>query len=266
MLTLNLGPLALAMHHVLIIASMLLATLCGWWAGRRVGCNPEKHLFHLLIVAVLVARAAFVASFLAQYREQPWGILDLRDGGFIAWPGIAAALLVGIWKLYRHPEQRRPLGLAICTGLLCWGAGSLTLEHLQRQSRLPDLPLTDLEARPVNLKDYQGKPVVINLWATWCPPCRREMPVLAKAQASRPDITLVFVNQGETPDEVRRFLQSQGLALDNLLLDANSELGRQAGSMALPTTLFYDAQGHQVGNHLGELSAASLEQALQALE
>lgn len=263
MLTLNIGPLALAMQHVLIIGSLLLATLVGWRVGRRQGLNPEKQLFGLLMVALLAARLAFVAVYFQHYREQPWGIVDIRDGGFIAWAGVLAAVLLGAWQLYKNPPLRKPLGTAMMVGLLTWGAGNLVLQWQERESRLPDLALVELAGKPVNLQAYRGKPLVINLWATWCPPCRREMPVLMKAQAEHPQVTFLFVNQGESPQEIQRFIQSQGLAINNVLLDRHNELGKLAGSMALPTTLYFDSEGRQVGNHLGELSQASLARALQ---
>ena len=265
MLTLNIGPLALAMQHVLIIGSLLLATLIGWRVGRRRGVNPEKQLFGLLVAGLLAARLAFVTVYFQHYSEQPWGIVDIRDGGFIAWAGVLAALLLGAWKLYKSPPLRKPLGTAMMVGLFAWGAGNLALHWKERESQLPDLPLVELAGKPVNLQAYRGKPLVINLWATWCPPCRREMPVLLKAQAEHPEVTFLFVNQGETTDEIQRFMQSQGLALSNVLLDRNNELGKLAGSMALPTTLYFDSEGQQVGNHLGELSQASLARALKSL-
>jgi hypothetical protein len=91
------------------------------------------------------------------------------------------------------------------------------------------------------------------------------MPVLAKAQARESEVTFLIVNQGEGEAEIRRFLEHSGIELDNLLLDSGNRLGRQVGSRALPTTLFYDAQGRQIGSHLGELSEASLARALESL-
>ncbi|WPC06446.1 TlpA disulfide reductase family protein [Pseudomonas benzenivorans] len=265
MLTVNLGPLTLAVPHLLLLGSLLLATLSGWWAGRASGRNPEQQVFRLLLVALLVARLAFVAGYYPHYQDAPWKILDIRDGGFIAWPGILIALLLGAWQAWRDRGLRRPLGVALAVGVLSWGSSTLAWQALERGTRLPDLTLRDSHGAPVALRDYQGQPLVINLWATWCPPCRREMPVLAEVQAREPALTFLFVNQGEGPGEVRRFLDDGGLTLQNVLLDGDGRLGRQVGSMALPTTLFYDAEGRQVGSHLGELSRASLARALESL-
>ena len=118
----------------------------------------------------------------------------------------------------------------------------------------------------VQLADYKGGPLVINLWATWCPPCRREMPVLERAQHQRPDVTFLFVNQAESMQSVSTFLATQGLTLDNVLFDASGRLGQAVGSMALPTTLFYSAEGRLINSHLGELSQASLARAMEPFD
>ena len=107
--------------------------------------------------------------------------------------------------------------------------------------------------------------MVVNLWASWCPPCRREMPVLAAAQQRETGVMFVFANQGEDAATAQRYLGDSALHLANVLLDSGTELGRTVGSTALPTTLFYDAGGRLVDTHLGELSAASLASKLNQL-
>ena len=97
MLTLNVGPLALGVSHVLLFGSLLLATLVGWLIGRRHGCNPESQLFRMLMLGLLVARLAFVLVYAEYYRDEPWRVVDIRDGGFIAWPGVLAGLALGAW-------------------------------------------------------------------------------------------------------------------------------------------------------------------------
>ncbi|MBU0808416.1 MAG: TlpA family protein disulfide reductase [Gammaproteobacteria bacterium] len=266
MLTVNIGPLALSTAHVLLMISLLLATVTGWYVGRRSAVNPEKQLFRLLLVALLVARLAFVAVYLEHYRAQPWQALDIRDGGFIAWPGVLAALLLGAWQAWRTPAIRTSLASALAVGVFSWGLGSLTLYGLEQGTRLPALSFRDSNGASVALHDYVGKPLVVNLWATWCPPCRREMPVLAEAQRNHPELTILFVNQGEGQGEVNQYLAAEALGLDNVLLDSGGRLGQHVGSMALPSTLFYDAEGRQIGSHLGELSRASLARALEVLK
>lgn len=262
MLTVNLGPLTLAVPHLLLMISLLLATLTGWWVGRRHQRNPERQVFRLLLLALLVARVAFVLVYLEDFSDAWWRVLDIRDGGFIAWPGILAALLAGGWLLWRDPSLRKPLGAALAVGIFSWGFASLGWHAFEQGTRLPEMALRDIDGAPVKLEDYRGKPLVINLWATWCPPCRREMPVLAEAQANNQHLTFLFINQGEGDGEIRRFLESTNLDLQNVLIDSGARLGQHVGSQALPTTLFYDGEGRQIGSHLGELSRASLSRAL----
>lgn len=265
MLTLNIGPLALGVNHVLLFGSLLVATLVGWLIGRRYGCNPEHQLFRSLLVGLLVARLAFVLVYAEFYRDAPWRAVDIRDGGFIAWPGVLAGLALGVWYCWRQTQLRRSLGVAMGVGLALWLGGSLLLHALEQGTRLPDLQVRDMQGNAVNLRDYAGQPLVVNLWATWCPPCRREMPVLMQAQQREAAITFLFVNQGESAALVSEFLAAQQLSLGHLLLDEQVKLGQLVGSRALPTTLFYDAEGRQIGSHLGELSHASLERALARL-
>ncbi|MFV3385221.1 prolipoprotein diacylglyceryl transferase family protein [Pseudomonas sp. NY15364] len=265
MLTLNIGPLALGVFHVLLLGSLLLATLVGWLIGRRHGCNPESQLFRMLMLGLLVARLAFVLMYAGYYRDEPWRVVDIRDGGFIAWPGVLAGLMLGAWYLWHRAQLRRSLGVSMSVGLALWLGGSLVLQALEQGTRLPDLQVRDMQGNPVNLRDYAGQPLVVNLWATWCPPCRREMPVLMQAQQREAAITFLFVNQGESAALVSEFIAAQQLSLGNLLLDEQVKLGLLVGSRALPTTLFYDAEGRQIGSHLGELSHASLERALARL-
>lgn len=265
MLTLDIGPLAIGASHVLLLGSLLLATLVGWLIGRRHGCNPERQLFRMLLLALLVARLAFVLVYAEFYRDAPWRVVDIRDGGFIAWPGLLAGLALGGWYLCREVRLRKPLAVGLSVGLALWLGGSYMMHALEQGTRLPDLQLQDEQGMAVNLRDYAGKPLVVNLWATWCPPCRREMPVLAQAQQREAGITILFVNQGESAELVTEYLAGQDFELDNRLLDGNTQLGRMVGSRSLPTTLFYDTEGRQVGSHLGELSHASLERALATL-
>ena len=111
-----------------------------------------------------------------------------------------------------------------------------------------------------------GKPMVVNLWASWFPPCRREMPVLAAAQQRRTDVSFVIANQGENVFTLQQYLEAGKLELRNVVLDPQKGLGRKYGLMALPTTLFYDITGRLVDTHLGALSAASLASKLERLQ
>ncbi len=264
MLTVNVGPIALALDHVLLLGALGLATLVGWRVAKRGGDNPESTLFVLFMLGLLAARLGFVIAYWPQYRDDLLQVVDIRDGGFLAWVGLLAVIIGAIWQYRRQPQLRRPLAIGLACGVLFWLMGSLAGHLYERGTRLPDITLHNAAGQPVRLADYQGRPLVINLWATWCPPCRREMPVLQQAQNERNDVMFLFVNQGESPGTVTTFLATSGLGLSHVLFDGSGRLAQQVGSSALPTTLFYDAQGQLIGSHLGELSRASLARALES--
>ena len=220
----------------------------------------------LLLAGLLVARAAFVLQYREAYLRSPLSMLDVRDGGWNLLAGLAAAAVVGAAVALRRPPLRQSLTAGIATGALAWTLGSLLLvATAPDRARLPDLALRSVEGTEVSLASFQGKPTVVNLWATWCPPCVREMPVLQQAQAERTDVHFVLVNQGERATRVRDYLASRQLRLRNVLVDEGNALGAFTGHRALPTTLFYDAQGRLVDTRVGELSAASLAHRLSAI-
>lgn len=266
MLTVNIGPVALALDHLLLLLALGLATLVGWRVARRGGDNPESSLFNLFIAGLLCARIGFVAAYWPLYRDDLLQIVDIRDGGFRPWTGALAVLIGALWIAWRKPGRRRPLGWGLASGALFWLLASWASHLYEQGTQLPHLSLKNAQGQEVALDSLRGKPLVINIWATWCPPCRREMPVLQQAQHEYPQVTFLFVNQGETPQIVTNFLATTGLNLSHVLFDAGGHLATAVGSMALPTTLFYDANGRLVGSHLGELSRASLHHALQSLD
>jgi thiol-disulfide isomerase/thioredoxin len=264
MLSFSIGPFALAMNHLLLILALGLATLVGWRVSKRGGTNPESALFSLFVLGLLVARVSFVIAYWPQFRHAPLQVIDLRDGGFLVWAGVLAVVLGGVWRGWKQPALRKPLGLGLGSGLLFWLLANLGVNVYEQGVRLPEVALRNAAGESVQLADYKGRPLVINLWATWCPPCRREMPVLEKAQSAHDDVVFLFVNQAESPQTVADFFTAQGLHPRNVLFDDGGRLAAQVGSNALPTTIFYNAEGRLIGSHLGELSNASLTRALDS--
>ncbi len=263
MLTLTLGSFALALNHLLLILALAIATLVGWRVAKRGGENPESVLFSLFLLGLLAARIGFVIAYWKYFAGDLLQIVDLRDGGFLIWPGVLAILCGALLWSWRRPPLRRPLGLGLGSGLAFWLLASLSSNLYEQGTRLPEIALRNAAGEPVQLSDYKGGPLVINLWATWCPPCRREMPVLQQAQHEHEDVTFLFVNQAESMQSVATYLATQGLNLNNVLFDSGGQLAQKVGSMALPTTLFYSNDGRLLASHLGELSQASLARALE---
>src|SRR5687768_5894566 len=91
------------------------------------------------------------------------------------------------------------------------------------------------------------------------------MPVLRDAQQANQDIIFVFANQGESAETIQSYLAAEKLELKNVLLDAQGVFPRTIGSIAMPTTLFFDKAGKLVDTRVGEVSAATLEHRMNAL-
>ena len=162
--------------------------------------------------------------------------------------------------------MKKALRTALLTGTVLWAVGAAVLSvRPDTGQALPALSFTSLEGRSVNLAGFKGKPTVVNLWATWCPPCVREMPMLHQAQVDQPGVNFVFLNQGESADKVGACLQSRKLLMRKVLMDVDRKAGAAFKQQALPTTLFFDAKGRLVSTRIGELSAATLSGRLRGL-
>lgn len=261
----NFGPFALSSSVVLLLAAGMVAFGVGHLVGRGQHTGLGSILMDMSIVGVLVARVAFIASWFDMYRSTPWSMLDIRDGGYMPWAGGGAALLMAIWRGWRQASLRIPLLLGLSAAALVWAAVFGALRMTEKPS-LPEVSLTTLAGEPTSLATlFARKPIVVNLWASWCPPCRREMPVLAAAQQRETGMDFVFVNQGEDADTTLRYLKVDQIDISNVLIDPDTHLGREVGSYALPTTLFYDANGFLMATHTGALSHASLASKLNGL-
>lgn len=271
MLSFNLGPLAISVAHALMLFALATALVVGKIAAHRRDVPITDTLFNLALAGAVAARVVFVIRYFGEYRQAPLGMLDIRDGGFDAIGGLLGMAAYASFVVWRRPVLRAPLAAAVIAGGLAWGltGGALTLIEQQAAS-LPEARLQTLDGQSTDLATLQaeadGRPMVVNLWATWCPPCRAEMPVLEAAQNERDDVLFVFANQAEAAPTIRGFLDSQDLHIDHVLRDAGGRLAKQAGSAALPTTLFYDGDGRLVDSHLGQLSRASLAAALERFE
>ncbi len=260
------GPFVLPYALLLVFAAIGASLFVGQRIGRKAGVEVEAVLWRTLLVGVVVARLAFVWEFRSAYLAAPLDLFDIRDGGWSATAGFVGGWLYALSRLGRSPALRRPLQWAMVTGSVIWLVGSIALSaRPDTGQELPDLHFASLDGQSVSLAQLKGRPTVVNLWATWCPPCVREMPVLQQAQIDHPGINFVFVNQRESGDRVQAWLRARKLILRNMLLDENGQAAAAFKQRALPMTLFFDAHGRLASTRIGELSSASLTERLAAL-
>jgi cytochrome oxidase Cu insertion factor (SCO1/SenC/PrrC family) len=148
-----------------------------------------------------------------------------------------------------------------------WGAPDvlqalLTIAGPQQPSpsaggKVPAFSLSSTDGSHLSLADLAGKPAVINFWASFCPPCRAEMPLLQKQVSPQSGVQLVLVNEGESRQAARDYLDSIGLHSASLL-DSDLSVGRAFGAIALPTTVFVRSDGTIADRHIGQLDDAVL--------
>ena len=165
-------------------------------------------------------------------------------------------------RSHHNASQRFFSALSLLT-LLCMApaAAQLPLPELSHElTRLstpiqaPDFQLEDMDGEKYSLQSYRGKVVILNFWATWCPPCRREIPSMeALHQAFRDEaFAILAINEWETEDHVFAFMGQLPVEPGfPILLDLDSAVATSFGVKGLPTTLLLDPQGRIVYRAVG---------------
>ncbi len=158
-------------------------------------------------------------------------------------------------------QRRELLGLALAAAAApAWAQRGYDVTPWPAGRAAPPLQALDLQGKSWTLADMRGRAVVLNFWATWCPPCRAEMPSLQQlAEIYGPEQLLVLaLNVGEGPRRITQYLQSSGLNL-TVLLDPKSEIARAWGANALPTTYLIDPEGRPRQRLRGEVDWSGRE-------
>lgn len=108
----------------------------------------------------------------------------------------------------------------------------------------PDFQLPNLEGQYISLSSLRGKPVLINFWATWCPPCREEMPYLQQVYDgwSGKGLVLLTIDIGESAATIKEFMQNNNLTMP-VLLDTSQSIAQMYNITAIPTTFLIDKDG-----------------------
>lgn len=166
---------------------------------------------------------------------------------------IGIALLGGGWIAYSQEPAK-----------VAFDAAGLT-EAPVAGYLAPGFTLTSTMGEEVSLADYQGKPVVLNFWATWCPPCRAEIPHFQDAaQKYNGQAVIIGIDQGELQSQVTDFANQFGVTYP-MLLDPSNDVNRQYQVRALPTTIFIDANGVVREVFTGIINGAVLEERIERL-
>lgn len=252
------GLLVLALDRVVAMGGVLAFLWAIDWILRRHGRGGGSLGWWALAAGLIAARLGYVAEHWESFALDPAEAFRVWTGGW-HWPsGIVAAMAVLGARLGRSRAMAESAAvLALLT--LGW-AGFLASRDDVAALRLPQtLVLERLDGTPLRLSDYRGRPVILNLWATWCPPCRRETPMLVRAAGEAGSVPILLVNQGEARETVHRYLAAEGLSPAPFVLDPESTLTALTGSRALPTTLLLDGTGTVRKVHMGEISRVQID-------
>jgi thiol-disulfide isomerase/thioredoxin len=173
---------------------------------------------------------------------------------------------IGFGGLYGFGALKQPAGDPACRGAVTLAQKIAPLAHGEVAAltmataplRLPDLAFADGDGQPKKLSDWRGKTVLVNLWATWCVPCRKEMPALEQLQTKLegPNFEVVAINiDTRDPDKPRNFLKDANLTRLGYFNDPKAKvfqdlkgIGRAVG---MPTSVLVDGQGCEIATISG---------------
>lgn len=173
------------------------------------------------------------------------GVLGLLIAGLgLILLGGAALLLLSSW---RSNDALQPTDFSAVPALVSYPA--------------PVLSLYDLDGAEHSISDYRGQVVLINLWATWCPPCQAEMPLLQKYHERhlKEGFTVVAIEDGETPAEVKAFVVKYGLTFPVLLDPDHKATDEAFKTINLPTSYVISREGQVRLLWYGAISESNLE-------
>lgn len=258
------GPLVFSAERAPFVVALLVLFLSSGLLARRYGGGVSAWAVMAVFWGVLAARLAFVIAHFQDFMAAPLSIFAFWQGGFVPWAGVVGFALGSIWHFRRDWQGAMPAGAALLLAAVSWNmvhqmsaAGDVALPQ--------NMQLLRMDGTEFSTADWQGKPMVINLWASWCPPCRREMPMMVDVAGQQSEVAIHFVNQGEGPEAIRKFLSQAGLVM-HPVMDNGQQMMRHFDAMGLPATLFVDADGRVASAHMGEISRAGLLSGIDALQ
>lgn len=260
MTALSLGPFLFAGERLAAILAIVFFLGVSALIAYRVDGRLGTWALNVVPLGIAAARLGHVALHFDSFWKEPLRIFYIWEGGFTWWAGIGAAALYALLAFPAARLRAWSFG-TLAAAALVWNV-AFQLVATTTALAAPNTAFASLAGGDERLPDFEGKPVVLNLWATWCPPCRREMPMMAAMAKERDDVVFVFANQGEGADAIGSYLDKAGLAMDHILLDTRFSLARHYGVQGYPATLFLDKEGVLKTMHLGETSRESIEATL----
>jgi len=142
-----------------------------------------------------------------------------------------------------------------------------TIEINPNVTEAIDFTLKDLDGKELKLSDLKGKKVFLNFWATWCPPCKAEMPEIEKLyqETKDTDLVIVAVEIGEPLDTVKSFIDSNKYSF-KVLLDSDQSVASNYNITSIPTSFFIDEEGNIVSKRVGAMNIDEMKEYIKTLD
>lgn len=145
-----------------------------------------------------------------------------------------------------------------------------TSEVRTEETAAPDFTVTDIDGNEIKLSDFAGKPVVVNFWASWCPPCKAELPDFDKVCAELKDEVVFMMvdlvdNESETVAKASKYVEDNGFTFP-VYYDTLAEGALAYNLYAIPTTLFIDSDGKLISRRQGMISESKLREGIELIK
>jgi len=269
----SLGPLMVSTERlyligVLIIFFLLAEGLNKTFRSPDVEFDFSRWAQHSFWYGLLVARLAYVAQYPSAFSYDWLSVLYFWQPGYSLTAALITACVVTLMHFKTQPKALSAALAILLAAVVIWAGLKLwqPLDSDQVQT-LPEIQLPTLQGQAVKL-DEQKQPLIINLWASWCAPCLREMPALVYFAQQNPELTLWLVNAGESSITVENFVRNNpelALPENMLVLDPTQKLMQHFNAPGLPVTLAFN-QGQLIDSHIGELNPARLQEMAQQIQ
>jgi phosphatidylglycerol:prolipoprotein diacylglycerol transferase len=233
-------PLGVRVHPAPVYESLLYSAI--FLLLVRMARQPHRYADGSVLFTYLILSG--VARFLVEIvRIEPRVALGLTEA---QWFGIASVIAGAVGLLWARNRRALLAPLAVIA-LLVLATGC------QNGNMAPDFVAQDLQGQAVRLSALRGKVALVNFWATWCPPCRMEMPsmeALSKKLAGEDFVLLAISEDDGGAPVVKKFAEDMKLTFP-ILVSPTGEIGRSYGISGYPETFVIDRQGHQVARFIG---------------
>lgn len=144
-----------------------------------------------------------------------------------------------------------------------------TVTNSPKPTKAKEITVTDQNGQSVALSDFLGKPVVLNFWASWCPPCREEMPYFSKLSQEYSDVVFLMVDltdgSRETKDKALEYVKDNGYSFD-IYFDLDGSAGNTYAVQSIPTSVFVDKEGNISSKKIGSITESDLKSRIEKIK